>query len=63
MIEQVKHVNMKLADFLRNESSMSKLIKDFQHMPSIFKSFEEIPSKLESEVQMLQTIDMQLKEV
>ena len=63
MIEQLKHVNAKLADFLFQENAMSKLVKDFKHMPAIFKSFEEIPSKLESEVQMLQTIDVQLKEV
>ena len=63
MIEQVKHVNSKLSDFLKQEDSMSKLVKEFNHMPAIFKSFEEIPSKLEQEVQMLQTIDMQLKEV
>ena len=49
---------MRLADFLKQETSMGKLVKEFSHMPTIFKSFEEIPSKLESEVQMLQTIDM-----
>ena len=42
---------------------MSKLVKEFTHMPAIFESFEKIPAKLESEVQLLQTIDMQLKEV
>ena len=47
MIEQVKHVNVKLSDFLKQETSMNKLVKEFSHMPAIFKSFEEIPSKLE----------------
>ena len=46
MIEQVKHVNEKLADFVKQENSMSRLIKDLSHMPAIFKSFEEIPDKL-----------------
>lgn len=47
MIEQVKHVNTKLADFLTSETQMNKAIKQFQDLPAIIKSFEEIPEKLE----------------
>ena len=42
---------------------MTRLIKNFKHMPTIFKTFEEIPKKLEHQTQMLATIDAQLNEV
>ena len=63
MIGQIKHVNSRLADFLKHEESTGRILRGTKHLPGVFRTFEEIPEKLESQAQLVSMIDVQLKEV
>ena len=52
MVEQIKHVTVRISNFLKDEMMMEKIVREHANMPKVFNLFGlELSDKFETEAE------------
>ena len=63
MVEQIKHVNSRVTDFIKDEEYLEKIVRTHANKPEIFRHFLDIPGQQPFDVQIenVNEVDSQLQ--